>query len=538
MNILAVAVLLAGLAQEPGVVSGRYTGSFDGTSESLLVVLDIRNGKARGTAGPDERRQRPLDNVAMDGRVITAQVGATRVRLQVEVGRIVGEARRSETDDGRPFTLTRVGDITPSERSRLLSVLPYEDDSNRSPRLVALREALMFEEPLAVEAFWRSVQRNGAPIVEPSADSDEFLVTFLWRGTAKTENVLLMRGRFTVQHPPAWHLFSRVPRTDIWFKTLRLPRATRLAYRLSENDPLGYSPPSSASRREGHDPLNPRHLGEQEGLPQERWLSLLELPGAPEQTWLAKKEGVPILTVYRHRLASTILGNEREIVVYTPPGYSNDGPALPTVYLLDGEDPGGPVFTATTIENLIAARKIPPSIVVRVANPTPAARSKELSCDADFGRFLRSELVPFITARYRVSPAPARTVLGGQSLGALAAFCAGLAHPKTFGLLLVQSGSFWWEPTGKPGAEPNALAREILNRPRVATRIFLEAGRFEVDLLGRGGNILETTRHLRDVLLAKRYDVQYHEFVGDHDSINWRGTLADGLMALLGSGKR
>jgi enterochelin esterase-like enzyme len=75
---------------------------------------------------------------------------------------------------------------------------------------------------------------------------------------------------------------------------------------------------------------------------------------------------------------------------------------------------------------------------------------------ADFSRFLRSELVPFIAARYRVSPEPARTVLGGQSLGGLAAMCAGLAHPEAFGLLLVQSGSFWWKPTGTPGATAQA----------------------------------------------------------------------------------
>jgi enterochelin esterase-like enzyme len=538
MNVLAAVVLLAGLAQGPGVVSGRYAGSFDGTSESLLVVMDIRSGKVRGTAGPDERRQRPLERVAIDGGAITAQVGNIRVRLLIEDGRLVGEARRSETDDGRRFTLNRVGDITPAERARLLPVLPYEDDSGRSPRLVALREALIFEESDAVGTFWRSLERNGAPIIEPSTDADEFLVTFLWRGTATTENVLLMRGRFTVQHPPAWNLFSRVPGTDIWFKTLRLPRGTRLAYRLSENDPLGYSPPSTSPRRERYDPLNPRHLGEEEGLAQERWESILELPGAPEQAWLAKQAGVPTLATERYRLPSQVLGNERDIVVYTPPGYTSSGPRLPTVYLLDGEDPGGPVFSTTTIENLIAARRIPPSIVVRVANPSPAARAKELSCYPQFSRFLRSELIPFIAARYRVSSDPARTVLGGQSLGALAALCAGLAHAQTFGLLLVQSGAFWWEPSNKPGAEPNAIAREILNRPRVTNRIFLEAGRFEVDLLGRGGNILETTRYLRDVLLAKGYDVQYQEFVGDHDYINWRGTLADGLMALLGSERR
>jgi len=48
-------------------------------------------------------------------------------------------------------------------------------------------------------------------------------------------------------------------------------------------------------------------------------------------------------------------------------------------------------------------------------------------------------------------------------------------------------------------------------------------------------DILETTRHLRDVLLAKGYEVHYQQFVGGHDGLGWRGTLADGIIALIGS---
>jgi enterochelin esterase family protein len=47
-------------------------------------------------------------------------------------------------------------------------------------------------------------------------------------------------------------------------------------------------------------------------------------------------------------------------------------------------------------------------------------------------------------------------------------------------------------------------------------------------------NVLETSRHMRDVLLAKGYEVHYQQFVGGHDYLSWRGTFADGLIALIG----
>lgn len=59
------------------------------------------------------------------------------------------------------------------------------------------------------------------------------------------------------------------------------------------------------------------------------------------------------------------------------------------------------------------------------------------------------------------------------------------------------------------------------------------AGLFEV---GRNGSpsILETTRHLRDVLRAKGYAVAHRECAAGHDYYHWRGSLGDGLVRLLG----
>jgi enterochelin esterase-like enzyme len=78
------------------------------------------------------------------------------------------------------------------------------------------------------------------------------------------------------------------------------------------------------------------------------------------------------------------------------------------------------------------------------------------------------------------------------------------------------------------------MAKQFSASPKLPLRFFLDAGTFELDKSGKGGDILEATRHLRDVLLAKGYEVHYQQFVGGHTDLSWRGTLADGLIALLG----
>jgi enterochelin esterase family protein len=68
-------------------------------------------------------------------------------------------------------------------------------------------------------------------------------------------------------------------------------------------------------------------------------------------------------------------------------------------------------------------------------------------------------------------------------------------------------------------------------------RFWLDVGRFgTVPLLGPqpGDDGLSANRHLRDALRARGHHVRYAEFAGGHDELSWRGTLADGLLALLG----
>jgi enterochelin esterase family protein len=182
-------------------------------------------------------------------------------------------------------------------------------------------------------------------------------------------------------------------------------------------------------------------------------------------------------------------------------------------------------------------------VAVLIANPSQDTRNKELPPNPAFADFLANELLPWVHARYTVTSDPRLTVVAGSSYGGIAATYAGLRHPEVFGNVLCQSGSFWWAPDHGAGPDADAttetgwLAKEFIKSPKLPLKFWMDAGVFEVDSRGSGGAILEPSRHMRDVLLAKGYEVHYQQFNSGHDYLNWRGTLADGLIALVGSDK-
>ncbi len=53
------------------------------------------------------------------------------------------------------------------------------------------------------------------------------------------------------------------------------------------------------------------------------------------------------------------------------------------------------------------------------------------------------------------------------------------------------------------------MARQFAANVKLPVRFYIEAGLFEIDLVGQGGDILEASRELRDVLLAKGNKVYF-----------------------------
>jgi enterochelin esterase family protein len=412
-----------------------------------------------------------------------------------------------------------------------------QDVSLTSPKVSALKKELEAGNRAALDSFWQDVAKMGTPLVEPFKDDDRYLLlTFLWRAKEETRNVVVAGGVAGLEFSE--NLMTRLLDTDVWYRTYKVRNDARFSYNLSVNDSLvPYSKIDLTDQKAvmqristyKTDPLNPKSYL---GLPPS---SLVELPAAPPQPWIKRSPDVPSGKIEEKRVKSAILGNERKAWVYTPPGYKIDGEPYPLMVVFDGFAYTMLVPTPAILDNLLAKGLIPPMVAVVLDNPTPTSRNDEMPCNPRFADFLAKEAVPWVRANYHVAINPSQTIVAGSSYGGLAATFAGFYHPEIFGNVISQSASFWWKPKGD--IEHEWLTRQFVTSPRLPVRFYLDVGLMEIGPTpDNGPSMVLVNRHMRDVLQAKGYFVHYREFNGGHEYLNWRGTLADALLVLVGKG--
>jgi len=161
---------------------------------------------------------------------------------------------------------------------------------------------------------------------------------------------------------------------------------------------------------------------------------------------------------------SDILGNDRDITIYLPPGYSDrDDVRYPVLYMNDGQNlfeperafiPGQHWRLAEAADDNHRPRGAFTDLLVGIDNndarideytPTHDAARKAGGKADDYARMIIEELKPVIDAGYRTFTDAPDTALGGSSLGGLATIYIGLTHPAVFGNLAVLSPSVWWD---------------------------------------------------------------------------------------------
>ncbi len=395
-----------------------------------------------------------------------------------------------------------------------------------SPRLEVLRHKLDAGSVAALEDFWRDAGQHGTPLIEPlSDDGRSTLVTFVWRGGDDSEGVALvsnLNGQMGASEP-----LARLPGTDLWHRTYCLPNDTRESYQFN----IGSGNLT--------DPLNSRQFvfpGDPE-IGFTGWVSsMFELPEAPAQPWIDERPDTPRGQVNLHRIRDDALNHEYRVWVYTPPGYTTDGAPYGWLLIFDGWFYLNLIPAPTILDNLLAAGCLPPLVAVLIGHPWDPYRRRDLACYPPFENFLLHEIVPWVRQNFHVTDDPARAAVVGASLGGTMAAYMGLHHAAIFGNVLTQSAFFGWKPTEND--EDDWIRRQYAAGLKLPLRFSIEAGLFETDLpspLPGFRNLLVSNRRMREALRAKQYNLHYSEFSGGHTPLNWRGTLANGLLALLGT---
>jgi enterochelin esterase-like enzyme len=231
---------------------------------------------------------------------------------------------------------------------------------------------------------------------------------------------------------------------------------------------------------------------------------------------------------------SRFLPDERDVIVYLPPGYSRHPErTYPVLYLQDGQNlfdgrtsyvPGRTWAAREHADEAIKAGEVEPLVIVGVNN-TGDRRLAEYTHERDwqmgggeaanYGRLMTEELMPWIAAQYRVRTERDQTGVGGSSLGGLVSLYLGLRYAKYFGKLAVLSPSVWWNHKSILGYV-NERAPEIWERPR----LWLDVGDQE------GLRTLENAEQLNRRLKANGWkpgEMLHFERVagGTHDEASW-----------------
>lgn len=395
-----------------------------------------------------------------------------------------------------------------------------------SPRLRALAAAVEAGDAHALDDFWREVGRVGAPLVEEHASPDRNVVTFVYRGGTATRSVrlssrlnsLLVQG--IEPDIEALGQLERLAGTDVWHLSFVVRRDLRVSYRFEVLESA-----ADGTTVETLDPLNRRvYRPDRDALR----ASLLELPGAPSQPWHERTEE---LGTWRQFKVADGRGDGTDVFAYLPADFDRRrARAYPVLIGLDSYSFGIGMPGALILDHLIATRVIPPTVML--AANVPAGQG--LDQMERTAQYVADHLLPELRDELNLSADATHVVIAGTSRRGLIAAYTAFSRPQSVANVVSLSGSFYWKPDGE--VEYEWLTHRFATEDMRPLRLFMAAGSLEtvVTPTNRGHYMVASNRHLRDVLLARGYDLTYWEFTGVHSDLNWQDGLARGLTTLLG----
>jgi enterochelin esterase-like enzyme len=227
---------------------------------------------------------------------------------------------------------------------------------------------------------------------------------------------------------------------------------------------------------------------------------------------------VPHGTVTRHVYHSGVTNGERELYVYTPPGYDR-AKTYPALYLVGGSGdlPHNWIYDGRVnfmMDNLLAEGKAVP-MVIAIPNNQVVHRNHPRHVDLTFTAFeqeLRQHVIPLVEKQYSVRTDPKGRALSGLSMGGRHTMFVGLNSLDLF-------ASFGVLSAGDVDSE-TTIAR-FLNDPDANKKVqYLFVGQGTEEAKGRMG---QRCVALHEALL--KHGVRHEYYVGGsagHDWATWR----------------
>ena len=223
---------------------------------------------------------------------------------------------------------------------------------------------------------------------------------------------------------------------------------------------------------------------------------------------------VPHGAITRHIYRSDVTDGERDLYVYTPPGYDRTK-TYPVLYLVggSGELPHNWIHDGRVnfiMDNLLAEQKAVPMVIV-IPNNQVVHRNHPKHVELTFKKFeaeLRQHVIPLVEREYSVRRDPRGRALSGLSMGGRHTMFVGFNSLDLF-------ASFGVLSAGDTDTEKSFAT--FLNNPDVNAKIdYLFVGLGALEATGRMG---ERSENFRQALV--KHGIEHEYYVGGHGAHDW-----------------
>ncbi|MCA8990058.1 MAG: esterase family protein [Planctomycetaceae bacterium] len=213
----------------------------------------------------------------------------------------------------------------------------------------------------------------------------------------------------------------------------------------------------------------------------------------------------------------------RQITVYIPAQHQR-GEEAPFMVVHDGPKGKPDMSMPHILDNLIAQQRIPPIILIQIANGGGDAQGHQRGREYDnmsglFAEYIETEVLPRVEKNYqlKLTKDPEGRAAMGSSSGGSAALIMAWFRPDLYRRVLTTSGTFvnqaWpFDPEYPDGAW--GFHKTIIpNSPKKPIRIFISVGdrdNFNPNVMRDGmHDWVEANHQMAKVLKAKGYEYQY-----------------------------